>query len=250
MIVAFVIALTIFSLDVQAEICTVCSNSSHVMNDESARIIWPPNNPDNTGLRCSEVAEKAVEGFFSNCTVLHSYSDVICSCGDEEPPFTCPLCDSNNQLPEPKRVVAGKSCEQWQQDASDETKVSSVDCTHYQTILGAYCGCDISEPNYFDGYCRLCGDTLLPDFSQKVTYQSGRQAYCVEVEVKLNTNPDQYNCESYQGTHEKACGCTNIVELPTLRPSSRDESSATFNQISLLKEFTLITFWILVIGSL
>lgn len=230
------------------EICSICSNATHVMNDESARIIWPPGNPDNTGLRCSEAATKAGEGFFSNCSVLHSYSDVICSCGEEEPPFTCPLCGgggggtsntTNDLLPEPNRVVAGKTCQQWEEYAS--TSAFSVDCIHYQTLLGAYCGCDISSPNYFEGYCRLCEDRLLPDMSEKVTYQSGKQAYCVEVEINLNTHPDQYNCESYQDTHEKACGCdSNDVEFPTLRPSSNNESSAS--SMSLLSRFVGIQY--------
>ncbi len=203
------------------------------MNDESARIIWPPGNPDNTGLSCSEVAERAVEGYFSNCTILHSVSDGVCQCGEELPPFSCPLCGNDSEgdgtivLPEPNRVVAGKTCQQWQDFATNDA--STVDCTHYQTIVGAYCGCDISQPNYFDGYCRLCKDKLLPDFDEKVTYQSGKQKYCVEVEVKLNTHPDDHDCEQFQDSHEKACGCDTSGDLPTLGPtkSNEGESSAS-----------------------
>ena len=220
------------NVSVSAENCTVCSNETHIMNDETARIIWPPNNSERTGFSCAEIGEKAVQGYFSSCEGIHNLSDTICRCGLEEPPFTCPLCGEGLELPDPKRFVAGKTCEEWEDHATN--KASTADCPHYQKSLGAYCGCDISEPNFFDGFCRLCTDRILPDYDKKVTFTDGRRKYCVSVEVDVNAYSSRFNCTEQQEKFYKPCACgSGEIELPTLSPTTK-ESEARKSLISTI----------------
>lgn len=215
------LVLTIICVFSLAEICSICSNETHIMHDESARVVWPPGNTDVSGLQCSDIANKTVDGFFSNCTIIHSYSDIICKCGPiEQPTFTCPLCGDGVELPEPGRVVTGKTCEQWQDQATNQA--FAMDCPYYQKSVGAYCGCDISQPDFFEGYCRLCNNMILPDFDKQVAYVDGSKRYCLDVEIDVNIYSFRYNCTSEQNKYNKACGCDTVgPELPTLSPTDQ-----------------------------
>ena len=104
-----------------------------------------------------------------------------------------------------------------------------MDCLHYQKSMAAYCRCDISDPDFFNGYCRLCGDNFLLDFHQKVNYVDGTSDYCAKIEVDVNVFAGFGNiaskCEDEQEKYKKACKCDTIgVELPTLSPSSAPDS--------------------------
>eukprot|EP00551_Chaetoceros_affinis_P000001 CAMPEP_0203648182 /NCGR_PEP_ID=MMETSP0088-20131115/18021_1 /ASSEMBLY_ACC=CAM_ASM_001087 /TAXON_ID=426623 /ORGANISM="Chaetoceros affinis, Strain CCMP159" /LENGTH=241 /DNA_ID=CAMNT_0050506105 /DNA_START=47 /DNA_END=772 /DNA_ORIENTATION=+ len=218
-----------------ADVCTVCSDPSHIMNDPTARIVWPPGNSEAVGYSCTEIGELLTNGTFTNCTnVQTTLSDDICMCGPDDPSsFTCPLCGDGVNLPEPNRVVAGKTCQGWQYFASYHT--STMDCPYYQKSIAAYCGCDISDPDFFNGYCRLCGDKLLPNFNQKVNFVGGTSEYCAKIEVDVNVFAGVGNidskCDVEQEKYKKACKCDTIgVELPTLSPTSSapdDDSSGS-----------------------
>lgn len=210
------------------------------MNDKNAIVTWPPGNTDGTGWTCSNIAAKALDGYFPNCTAIHNQIANICKCGPEEPPFTCPLCGNGIDLPEPNRVVAGKTCDKWQFHAT--YNASTVDCPYYQKSVGAYCGCDITEPNYFDGFCKLCKDQILPDYNKDVQFVDGTQKSCVAVEVDTNAYSYSKDCEQEQNKYASSC-CTNgLEELPTLSPTqkksaARNEmqlSSSIFNVVNLL----------------
>ena len=196
-----------------SEVCTVCSNPEHEMFDLTAVVSWPPGNPD-TRLVCSDIAEKTVNGFFSSCEQIHSYSDITCAC--ESTAFTCPLCGTENAISDPSRKVAGKTCQEWQ-DHTTAYAISS-DCSYYQKSLGAYCGCDISEPNFFNDFCRLCQNKILPKFNKKVSFSDGSQKFCVKVE--LDTNVNDKDCTSQQQDFASVCGCDDSEpQLPTLQPT-------------------------------
>ncbi len=237
-ILLIVISLITLTYDcASAEVCTVCSDETHIMNDLTAKVIWPPGNNENTALECSDIATKAVSGFFSNCTILHSYSDMLCECGPkEQQPVTCPLCGEGVALPEPNRFVAGTSCLQWEEYASNQA--FEMDCHYYQKSIGAYCGCDISDPNYFnhDGeFCKLCNDKIIPDFDKKVTFVDGTQKYCVNVEVDVNINSYRYDCSTEQNKYKKACCNSGLEELPTLSPTRNlSEGNSLFVSMSSL----------------
>jgi hypothetical protein len=232
-----------------AEVCTVCSNETHIMKDQTAKVIWPPGNNENTALECSDIAAKAVVGFFSNCTILHSYSDDLCECGPkEEQPITCPLCGEGVSLPEPNRFVAGKSCLQWEEYAT--TEAFEMDCPYYQKSIGTYCGCDISDPNYFnhDGeFCRLCKNEIIPDYNKKVTYVDGTQNYCVNVEVDVNVYSYRYDCSLEQNKYKKACCNGGLEELPTLSPTKNSSGgNSIFVSISSVARILPIVSSILI----
>lgn len=219
-----IVSLSSLNHNVSAEICTVCSNETHIMNDETARVIWPPGNSQSSGFSCSEIGEKAVQGYFTNCEGIHNLTDNICSCGLQTPLFTCPLCGEGYELEDPKRVVAGKTCEEWEDHATN--KASTADCPHYQTSLGAYCGCDISKPDYFDEFCRICTDRILPDYNKKVTFTDGRQKYCVSVEVEVNAYSSRFNCSEQQNKFNKPCSCgSDLIDIPTLNPTQKTNSA-------------------------
>jgi len=207
-----------------AEICTQCSNASHIMNDAyTASIVWPPGNSDNAGFPCYEVALKAASGYFNSCAVLHSWSDFVCNCGEPEGDFICSLCGDGVPLPEPNRIVAGKTCHAWQEHATFDD--FQEDCPNYQKAVGAYCGCDISTPGYWDGFCRVCGDTILPDHTEEVVFDNGDKKDCVQVEVDINT-PYYSNCSFQQEKYKKSCGCEkNVFDIPTLSPTKTRSSS-------------------------
>ncbi len=228
-----------------ADVCTVCSNPDHVMNDLTARIVWPPGNSERVGFSCEEIGDLLTGGNFTDCANVQTVSDDICMCGPDDPSqFTCQLCGNGTPLPEPNRVVAGKTCFGWQYYASFHA--STIDCPYYQTSMAAYCGCDISDPEFFDDFCRLCGDTLLPDFNQKVTFVDGSQEYCAKVEVEVNvlsmvSNID-WSCEAQQNKYEKACKCDSNQGLPTMGPSAVPDSSA--NRVVLSQILQMISLFV------
>jgi len=237
-IIILISLINLFQNKVSAEICTVCSNATHVMNDETARVVWPPGNTDGTGLECSDIADKAVNGYFSNCTVLHSYSDLICQCGPEEEPFTCSLCGDGVELPEPGRMVAGKTCAEWQDFAT--LLAPAMDCPYYQTSIAAYCGCDSSQPNFFEGFCKLCDDKILPNYNKKVAFVDGSQKYCVNVELEVNIYSNNYDCAYQQDKFKTACACSSDgPELPTLSPTN-DLSPAADNTLHVSFLFKIL----------
>jgi hypothetical protein len=235
-------------------VCTPCSDPTHIMNDEKARFFFPIGST--TGISCLDLSKLAAQGgVFSDCSQVHALSSAYCKCGVEELPFMCPLCgyeDTNEDtdedngmnvkepkiLPEKRRVVAGKTCEEWEDHATNYAP--PVDCPHYQKSLGSYCGCDITssesssnEPiDFFEGFCKLCGDSLLPDYNKQVTFVDESREYCVKLELDVNIY--ERNCVEKQNKFHDVCGCSSIGNsLPTLAPSSNNDSAGAHMSTSI-----------------
>ncbi len=208
----------------RSEICSICPNSTHVpLAGNSASFVLY-----DELFSCDEAAELAAEGVFPNCTILHNRAAEICQCKDPsvvDEPFACPLCGEGEILPLPFRVIANRTCQEREERAAADFE---MDCTTYQKSFGSYCGCNIvSDPNHFDGFCRICNDTLLPDPSKKVVLESTQDGqtvsyskYCVELEQDFNTDPN-LDCGRMQMDYgsKSACDCSYDIEIPTREPS-------------------------------
>ncbi len=217
---------------IQSENCTLCSNATHEpLAGESASFMLPSG-----FISCANASELAAQGSFSNCTALHTIAEQICQCGDpseEKEPFQCPLCGEGQVLPLPDRLIASKTCQEWEDIAANDFE---MDCTSYQKSFGSYCGCDISsDVNHFDGFCRICNDTLLPDPNKKVTFErtEGDQKvqytrYCVELEQDFNSMLN-LDCDGTQKLYsqEGLCDCGYDIDVPTRQPSSDDDEGVT-----------------------
>ena len=213
---------------VQSETCNLCPNATHVPLDGSASFLLVSSGQF---INCTYAAEVAPEGFFANCTALHSIGAGLCDCGDPnivEEPFQCPLCGEGNTLPFPNRTIANKTCQEWE----DRATKYPFDCPSTQKSFGPYCGCDIaSDPNYFDGYCRICDDAQLPDPNRTVLVDrtinnvlSSSTEFCVELEQGLNMNHN-LNCSQTQISFgaDRACNCKNVNGNPTKAPSGSSD---------------------------
>lgn len=209
-----IIPLLSYFFAVKAEVCSLCPN----INDTVSEFTVIKFNEQLTA-NCSYADQLAREGYFSNCSAIHeSYVPIACGCSNLE--YSCRLCGEGNELPLPNRKVAGRTCAEWEFEAN--TEFEQGDCNSWQKSMGAYCGCDISAPNFFDGFCRICNNTVLPNPNQTVTFVNGAVAYCASVEQDLNTQAAtdaEVDCEFQQARYKKACKCDAGIQLPSNPPT-------------------------------
>lgn len=226
----------------KAEECSLCPN----INDTISEFAVIKFN-DQLTANCSYADQLAREGYFSNCTAIHeSFIPIACGCSDLE--YSCRLCGEGNELPLPNRKVAGRTCAEWEYEAN--TEFEQGDCSSWQKSMGAYCGCDISAPGFFDGVCRICNNTLLPNPNQTVTFTNGRVAYCASVEQDLNTLETVdagIQCEDQQQKYKKACKCDAGIQFPANPPTpvlSDANRRQTHNkiQVAFMGILTVLTF--------
>lgn len=193
-------------------------------------------------MKCSLAEELAPTGFFSDCAGLQNIAAQICECGvPTTDPFQCSLCGTGNSLPLPDRLVANKTCQAWEDAASEDFQ---MDCPVWQKSFGAYCGCDISADNYFDGFCQMCKDTILPRVNETVTLMSTDsdggtflyQEYCAWIEQDMNTKND-LNCSHFQTVYGDACQCGYEFERPTRSPTLSQPNTSNAKAV-ILSGFT------------
>jgi hypothetical protein len=209
---------------VRSEICHLCPNENHTsLAGDMASFLLP-----SSGLfmKCSEAEKLAPDGFFSNCTGLHNLAADICECGlPSDETFQCPLCgEGTSILPFPDRVVANKTCQEWQDDANRDFE---MDCFSWQKSFGSYCGCDVSAPGHFDGFCRICNDSILSKPNNTVTFIGRNGIYsefCAFLEQDFNTKSD-LDCEAVQKNYSSVCACGWDNDIPD-NPRENDESSS------------------------
>lgn len=187
-------------------------------------------------MNCSHAFDLAREGEFASCDDLHGNTG-ICQCGPlDQEPFKCNLCGGDQSLPRPDRMVAQKTCSEWQDIA---TKDFEMDCSSWQKSLGAYCGCDISPPDFFDGFCRICDDKILPLWNQTVKFADGSEKYCVQIEQDVNTiQIDDSSCLGAQETYQGPCECDHEVQYKKEPP----RKTISHGIIAHVNRFLLTTF--------
>ncbi|GFH49098.1 hypothetical protein CTEN210_05574 [Chaetoceros tenuissimus] len=212
--------------------CTFCPNPNHTqLAGESVKFSLS----DGSFVSCSQAEQMVADGLITNCTNIHSAAETFCNCDDpnkEPEEFQCKLCGDANELPFPDRVVGEKTCDEWQTDATNDFE---MDCPSYQKSFGAYCGCDTSAPGFFDGFCRICGDSILSKPNQTVTFQSSQgnqfSKSCAKIEQDVNTDMS-LDCESIQNDFSTRCKCGWDIEVPSLPPTTSTETnSGTFLQV-------------------
>lgn len=216
-ILSWAFTLLSFTSRAFAEVCDLCPTPDHFPGDESAKFKYTKGDQLQI-VNCSHAFDLAKEGEFASCNELHN-NTVICQCGPlEQEPFSCNLCGGDQLLPLPDRIVAQKTCSKWQDIA---TKDFEMDCSSWQKSLGAYCGCDISPPDFFDGFCRICDDKILPLWNQTVKFLDGSVKTCVQIEQDINTiQRDDTSCSDVQETYQGPCECDHQVEYEKVPPKS------------------------------
>lgn len=96
---------------------------------------------------------------YQRCEFEQMIYGSFCGCEDifTMPISACTLCSDRSPLPNPYKMVAGKSCLEWEREAIDRP---DDECSSYQGSYGIACGCN--EPNFslspFDSYCKLCAN--------------------------------------------------------------------------------------------
>lgn len=81
-----------------------------------------------------------------------------------------------------------------------------------------YCGCE--NPISSEGYCRVCGDQLLPDPSFVVGVNDlGFEITCADIEFNENNRP----CDEIQSTYSMACCSLTSLEN-TVTPSTNENT--------------------------
>jgi hypothetical protein len=233
-------------LQVNAEVCSLCPNEEHtpLAGDGASFYV----SSAESFIRCNKAEELASAGYFSSCTALHNQAAEICGCGiPSNETFTCQLCGEGNELPFPDRVVANKTCPEWQNDASNDFE---KDCFVWQKSLGTYCGCDVSAPKHFDGFCRICNDTILSKPNKTVTFQGSIGLYtesCASLEQDLNTRSG-FDCElDVQNVYSKRCDCGWDIELPKKTPTSPVTASGPKSKMTFFASilpFALLALYI------
>lgn len=234
----------LFVLQVNAEVCSLCPNEEHtpLAGDGASFYV----SSAESFIRCNKAEELASTGYFSNCTALHNQAAEICGCGiPSNETFSCQLCGEGNELPFPDRVVANKTCPEWQNDASNDFE---KDCFVWQKSLGTYCGCDVSAPKHFDGFCRICNDTILSKPNKTVTFQGSIGVYtesCASLEQDLNTRSG-FDCElDVQNVYSKRCDCGWDIELPKKTPTSPERVTASGPKSKLTSFASILPFVLL-----
>lgn len=208
----------------EAEVCSICPNFNDTIPDFVTTIIQFN---DQLTANCTYADQLAREGYFNNCTAIHT-SFVPSACGCPSFESSCPLCGFEGEgttsvaktLPLPNRKIAGRTCTEWEFQANQAT--GDGDCKSWQKTMGAYCGCDVSAPGFFEDVCRICNSTLIPNPNQTVTFTNGRVAYCTLIEQDLNTiaaADANVNCVNEQGKYRNACNCDSSFQIPTNPPT-------------------------------
>ena len=130
------------------------------------------------------------------------------------------------------------------------SKDFEMDCPKWQKSIGSYCGCDISAPGHFDGFCRICDDELLSNPNKTVTFQSVNGAgevtyytrYCAWLEQDFNTNVD-LDCARMQSQYSEACSCGFVIDKPTSAPTpSSSGERMYFNPWVLSGGYVMVWF--------
>jgi len=229
--------LALVSSPVLSEVCNLCPDPAHTPQDESAKFSYFKND-EKIFVNCSYGYDLALQGEFSDCDALHGNTSAICQCGPpKDGPFQCSLCGDGIDLPSPTRVVADRTCTEWQEIASADFE---MDCPSWQKSMGTYCGCNIASPGFFDGFCRLCNNTILPLANSTVTFVNGDVEFCAEIEQDINTASyglDDTSCYNTQEKFKDACDCDYQFSY-TKAPSPGPPSGAYMREISsVMKSF-------------
>mmetsp|Transcript_22112 Transcript_22112/g.32305 ORF Transcript_22112/g.32305 Transcript_22112/m.32305 type:complete len:245 (-) Transcript_22112:257-991(-) len=215
---------------VSSEICNICKNTSHTPQDPGAKFTYSKDGSD-LAVNCTFGSELAQQGEFSNCTELQSATEDICKCGDSPPEdHTCNLC-GDETLPQPDRMVANQTCQEWEIAANNDF---AMDCPSWQKSLGVYCGCDYSPEGFFNGFCRICDDKILPLANKTVSYESGRQDFCALVEQDENSGNGPSNCTLFQNSYRIPCDCDYTFVVPTKAPTAPPSAAANYELSTLL----------------
>lgn len=196
--------------------CTLCPDGS-MPADPGAKLML------NEGkvLLCSTAHELAPQGYFDNCTELHTRAADICGCG-KKPDEKCSLCQ-NGALPDPGKIIARKNCSDWEQTAA---KGFAQDCFSWQQTFGNFCGCENSK---LESFCNIC-DKELPFIEKLVKFSDNTEKTCIQIEREENAKiaTKQTNCTTEQSRYLNVCDCN---PQPTPAPFRRTSSSTiqTFN---------------------
>jgi len=197
--------------------CDLCSGGEQP-RDPSAKFKYFSNKLNQEQIvSCKDASLMANNKVFSNCTQLHQRTKIYCGCdGNNSLERQCSLC-KHDMLPNPSKVVAGKTCGNWENEAN---KDFIDDCGVYQYTYGYHCGCDVEndalekddtlENEVHENFCYICGNKTLPDPDKKIQYVNGKEEYCVEAEQKMNVRTN-LNCSKMQSEYSDACSC-NVIK--------------------------------------
>lgn len=223
------LSLCLHMILVHSEICHLCPNENHTSLAGDMASFFLPGSGE--FMKCSEAEKLAPEGFFSNCTGLHNLAADICECGlPSNETFQCPLCGEGAfTLPFPNRVVANKTCTEWQEDANNDFE---MDCFSWQKSFGSYCGCDVSAPGHFDGFCRICNNSILSRPNKTVNFIGRNGIYsefCAVLEQDFNTKSD-LDCGVMQKNYSSLCSCGWVIDNPD-KPRENVTSSSSLMKV-------------------
>jgi len=159
------------------------------------------------------------------------FRGISIACGCPEPENACSLCEDDDMtsgfLPD-KQIGPRQATCSFLADVSIKAFDDTDEiCRNTQATFGTYCGC--ANPVANEGYCRICGDQLLPDPNAVAYFEpsdddSGNETavLCVSVE----RNEDGLACEELQATYAEACCETATSNSDTsIEPPAKDSSS-------------------------
>lgn len=206
----FVILLAFRLFPALAEKCSICDDS---ITYPGAMFQYQLSGGGYRWVNCTVGGQLALGGSFTNCTLLRANTEKICC--STPIPKTCPLCGISTILPHPQRVIAGKTCAQWQADADYDFK--GKNCDAWQKSMGIYCGCDITDQNFFDGFCRICNSSILPNYNATIKWDNVavEETYCAVYEQKMNSLSQSQTCEFEQSRLKNSCQCEHDATRET-----------------------------------
>jgi len=196
------------------------------------------------GMTCAELEEEVSLGTSTEeqCSEFHFLAAHYCGCSAPRTgAITCPLCEDGSQPPDyDLESLHGRSCLAWA--TSNSTIGDEAECSSFQSVQGAYCGCDneVSAKNA----CRVCGTSnFLPELNRKSSQETraeGQSPLCGEIEAIANR--DRENCDTYQteATAIECCGTLTPTMAPTTKGAEPFCDICSFPNMTYLKGDTIM----------
>lgn len=172
---------------------------------------------NNRHVTCSDLQQDVTSSYSNSMDQCGSFAflgEEVCGC--ETMGAFCNVCQGGRSLNPPpgsleRMIVPGVSCRDLTGIAyclrqDDPSGIFARLCPAFQSI-GSYCGCEKSGNE--QEFCRLCGDSILPEPSRLVDSTIlGIRTTCFHVEFASNTNDTSTReCNAYRRDSATEC-CT------------------------------------------
>lgn len=210
--------------------CTLCADGS------APKDMTAIGNFGDVTLTCGDVYNNGTLHLPpANCTFLQGIGDFLCSCNTDLPTVNdCTLCEDGSNIPEGLlESFPGKTCAAMQVDARRDEEEH---CSHYQAVLGHYCGC--SNPVAIDDSCRICGYDLP---NPQLVTNGGLS--CIEVEFEANMDG---TCSAATSSFSEVCCPTNAPAAAS--PPGGDDSSSSRLSSGIWEKLVILVVAIVATG--